>query len=746
MKIEINISDFIVRKDESLITALNKISENTKGFVFVTDENGILEGVLTDGDWRRWTIRNRSVDVNSAVAWIMNQNFIFGRIEDDESEINFKLNSKIKFLPLLNNNRQIVAIAFAEHSIFRIGDKRIGDNMPCFIIAEIGINHNGSKERAIDLINAAIDSGADCVKFQMRNFEALYGKVDENEHDIGSQYLIDLLRKVELSPDDMFELFDYCKAQSILPLCTPWDHVSLKNLESYGILGYKIASADFTNHLFLKQIAKTRKPMIVSCGMSTEIEIRESLQVLNEVGASYALLHCNSTYPAPYKDVNLKYLYRMQEMTSAPIGYSGHERGYHIPIAAVAMGAKIIEKHFTLDKNLEGNDHKVSLLPNEFKQMVIQIRELEAAMGDSEARVVTQGELMNRNTLSKSLIVNQIIAAGDTFTEDVIEIKSPGKGLQPNRLKDVIGKTAKKSYKVGDYLFESDITELFSRKKNFRFNRPWGIPVRYHDFTKLTYDVLPDFLEFHLSYKDLDLNIKDYFSKKLECDLIVHSPDLFEGDHLLDISNSNLEHRKRSILELKRTIEVTKKLREYFEVKGKTLIVASLGGFTVDRFLTEKERDQQYLITAEVLHQICDSEIEIIPQTLPPFPWYFGGQLYLNLFVNAHDTVEFCKKYNYRICLDVSHSKLAATHGKYSFEKFVEKVAPWSAHLHIVDAAGVDSEGLQIGEGEIDFQFLVNQLNMLCPNASFIPEIWQGHKNQGEGFWVALDRLEKFSL
>lgn len=746
MRIEINISDFLMRKDENVIVALNKISQNAKGFVFVTDEHGVMEGVLTDGDFRRWAIKNKSINLEIPIINLINKNFLFSNVDDDSIKINAKFNNKIKFLPLLNSRNQIKAIAFSDDTLFRIGDRKIGKGEPCFIIAEIGINHNGNKQRAKDLIDAAVDAGADCVKFQMRNFDELYGRFDENAHDIGSQYLIDLLRRFELPVEDMYELFDYSIQRSVLPLCTPWDSISLANLESYGMLGYKVASADFTNHVFLKQIAKTRKPMLISCGMSSELEIKDSLHLLNETGTSYALLHCNSTYPAPYKDVNLNYLNRMYTMTTVPIGYSGHERGFHIPIAAVAMGAKIIEKHFTLDKALEGNDHKVSLLPSEFKQMVTQIRELESAMGEEGARVVTQGEMMNRHTLSKSLILNRNVSVGEVFSEDSIDIKSPGKGLQPNRLKDVIGKKAKKNYKTGDYIYESDIVETVITAKSFKFTRPWGVPVRYHDFNKLIKDANPDFLEFHLSYKDLELNLKDYFSKKLPYDLIVHSPDLFEGDHLLDISNRDLEHRNRSIKELERTIEVTKRLRDYFEVKNKTLIVASVGGFTVDRFLTEKERNEQYAITGEILDRFKDSEVEIIPQTLPPFPWYFGGQLFLNLFVNAEDTVEFCKNYGHRVCLDISHSKLASTHSKYSFEKFVEKVAPWSAHLHIVDAAGVDSEGLQIDEGEIDFNHLVGQLNRLCPKASFIPEIWQGHKNDGEGFWIALDRLSKHSL
>ncbi|MEI2420999.1 N-acetylneuraminate synthase family protein, partial [Arthrospira platensis SPKY2] len=186
---------------------------------------------------------------------------------------------------------------------------------------------------------------------------------NDAKEDLGAQYTLDLLSRFQLTPEEMLQAFDYCRESGILPLCTPWDIKTVKLLENYRMPAYKVASADLTNHDLLKALVDTGKPLICSTGMSTESEIKESVALLQKMGAMYVLLHCNSTYPAPFKDINLNYLDKLAKIGNCPVGYSGHERGYHVAIAAVAKGAKVIEKHFTLDKTMEGNDHKVSLLP-----------------------------------------------------------------------------------------------------------------------------------------------------------------------------------------------------------------------------------------------------------------------------------------------------------------------------------------------------------------------------------------------
>lgn len=615
-----------------------------------------------------------------------------------------------------------------------------------FIIAEIGINHNGQLKLAKRLIDAAVEAGANCTKFQMRHLPSLYtnsGNPNDARENLGSQYTLDLLTRFELSPKEMFEAFDYCKEVGIMPLCTPWDISSLKKLEKYGMDAYKVSSADMTNHVLLNALAKTGKPLIVSTGMSEEKEIKQTVALLQKLKVHYVLLHCNSTYPAPFKDINLRYLKRLEEIGNCPVGYSGHERGFHVAVAAVALGAKVIEKHITLDKNMEGNDHKVSLLPHEFKAMVKAIREVEKAMGSESPRHITQGERMNRASLAKSLVASRNLKASEKITKDMIAVKSPGRGLQPNRLNELIGKTTKRELKKGDFFYPADLGNGSVQPKLYKFHRPWGIPVRYHDYKKLITNTNPDFLEFHLSYKDMDQDINRFFNRKYDLGFVVHSPDLFAGDHLLDLASSDKAHRRRSIRELQRVVDIAQNLKAYFKKKEPSLVIASLGGFSKDGFCDPSERKQMYKRVADSLTQIDQRGVEIIAQTLPPFPWYFGGQYYLNLFVNPYDTADFCARYGLRLCLDTSHSKMACNHFNWTLEEFIDFVGPHVVHLHIADANGVDSEGLQIGEGDINFAALKRQLKKVAPKASFIPEIWQGHENNGEGFWVGLERLGK---
>lgn len=746
MLIDRNISKYIVFAEDSIINALQKISDNKSRIIFSVTESGIIEGVMSDGDFRRWLTNQNTIDLNQPVCKISNKTFKSAFFEDESEKIQSYFSSEIEFIPLLDKNRHLVAIARKRLDSFQIGKFQIDPESPSFIIAEIGNNHNGSLELAKKLIDLAVEAGADCAKFQMRSMKALYrnaGNANDASEDLGSQYTLDLLSRFQLSPEEMLAAFDYCKQRDILPLCTPWDLESLTLLEEYGMQAYKVASADLTNHDLLRALAKTGKPLICSTGMSTEAEIAEAAQLLQRLGAMYVLLHCNSTYPAPFKDVNLNYLERLKEIGDCPVGYSGHERDINIAIAAVAKGAKVIEKHFTVDKSMEGNDHKVSLLPQEFQAMVRGIRQVEEALGTAGERKLSQGELMNRETLAKSLTINCNLKPGEVITAEMIEVKSPGKGLQPNRKAELIGLKARRGFTAGDFFFPSDLEREQVQARNYKFKRPWGIPVRYHDFKNILAKTNPNLLEFHLSYKDLEEDIYQYFEQALDLDLVVHSPELFAGDHVLDLCSQDEDYRQHSIKELQRVINITRALKPFFKPSTQPCIVTNVGGFTIDAPLQKSQRSELYELLVKSLSEVDAEGVEIIPQTMPPFPWHFGGQRYHNLFVEPEDTVEFCSKYGYRVCLDISHSKLACNHHKWSFKEFIEQIGPLTAHLHIADAEGVDGEGLQIGEGDIDFPALAEDLEKTAPKASFIPEIWQGHKNDGEGFWIALERLEK---
>ncbi len=747
MIIERHIAPYSVFIDGDIVEALKKIGENKTGVVFAVTQSGKFKGMMTDGDFRRWVIEHPNMDLTQPVSAIISGDCITAQEGTPVPEIEKHLVGKIKTIPILDDRNHLVGVAIRRQPEMRIGNFVISEESPSFVIAEIGNNHNGSLDQAKALIDAAKACGADCAKFQMRQLNAIYanlGNPNDVSEDLGAQYVLDLLSRFSLSNEEMFAAFDYCKEQDLLPLCTPWDPESLALLEDYGMHAYKVASADLTNLGLVGKIIATHKPIILSTGMSTEAEIRQTINFLKENAANFILLHCNSTYPAPFKDIQLKYMNRLKELGDCPVGYSGHERGISTPIAAAALGAKVIEKHLTMDKEMEGNDHKVSLLPGEFKSMVAGIREVEAALGRQETRQITQGEMMNREILSKSVIAKTGIGAGEIITGAMVEVRSPGKGLQPNRMDKLIGRKAIRDMAAGDFFFPSDLEDKSVKvRSTYSYGRPWGIPVRYHDYKSLIAGTNPDLLEFHLSYKDMDEKLEDHFHGLSDIDFIIHSPELFAGDHLLDLCSPDETYRRRSVVEMQRVIDLTRELKAYFPKTKRPMIVTNVGGFSLDRHLDMDERaplQKQLLASWQELDM---DGVEVIPQTMPPFPWHFGGQRHHNLFVDIDDIVSLCRDNDIRVCLDISHSKLACTYGHESFMEFVSQVGPYTAHMHLADARGVDGEGLQVGEGDIDFVAFARAINETAPKASFIPEVWQGHKNGGEGFWYALDKLEE---
>lgn len=751
MSIERSITPYIMFGEEPVLTALTKINANKARLIFLVDEHGTLLGSLSDGDVRRWlTAGNNDLQVPASAVANLSPRFVTEGTMLDELDWTFR--DGVSLIPVVDERHRVVAIATPGNDTLRIGSHRIGEGEPSFIIAEIGNNHQGEYDRAIELVDLAVDAGADCVKFQLRDMDALYrgasGQITAGE-DLGAQYTLDLLTRFSLPAEQMVRVFDHCRERGIDIMCTPWDLPSLDVLLEYGIDGLKIASADLTNHALLRAAAKEGLPMVVSTGMSTEEEIKESVALLRRYNAPYALLQVQSAYPAPFKDLNLRYMARLAEIGDCPVGYSGHERGYHVPVAAVAMGASIIEKHFTTDRELEGNDHKVSLLPEEFAAMVQQIREVESALGSAEPRTVQPGEFMNRANLAKSLVAARDLKAGEKIASTDVEIKSPGRGLQPNRLSELVGRTLSRNIAAGDFFYDGDVNDDAPRPRAYSFRRPWGVPVRYHDFRRiLDAGAKPDFLEFHYSYKDLDMDVHEVFAdfkdNPLPMGYTTHLPDLFSGDFILDLASKNDEIWERSIRELQRTIDITKSLRPYFQQEEDPIFVATLGGFTEEGFVSPEEIPAMYDRIIEGLKRVDHSGVRLAPQTLPPYPWLLGGQKYHNLFMSPEALADFAERSGLKITYDISHSMLSANHEHRPLREYTEILAPLAAHLHIVDGKGVDGEGTQIEEGDVNWPELAEQLDRLAPGISFIPEIWMGHVNDGEGFWKALDRLEKY--
>lgn len=626
----------------------------------------------------------------------------------------------------------------------RIGNRLLGDGEPCYVIAEVGNNHNGDFDRAIALVDAAIAAGADCAKFQMRKLDEVYraSSLSGKDDDLAVEYTLDLLRRFELPTDQQKKIADYCAAKGIDYLCTPWDARSVAVLEGFGVQAYKVASADLTNLPLLARLAATGKTLIVSTGMSTTDEIRTAAGFLDGRNAAYVLLHCQSTYPAALHNIHLRFMETLREIHPI-VGYSGHERGIAVSTAAVALGAIVIERHITLDREMEGPDHAASLEPGEFKALVSGIREVEAARGEKLAeRALSQGELINRENLAKSLVAARDLSVGTVISESDIAVKSPGQGLSPLKMPALLGRKLTRKMTADDYFFQSDLDDGAAKARRYRFDRPWGVPVRYHDTARFLEICEPDIIEFHLSYSDMERDPAAYLSGTYDLGFVVHAPELFAGSKLMDLATPDEALRRYSLEQTQAVIDITRGLKKFFPRTMRPPLVANIGGFTMDAPLPPDEKAERYRIFAQSLTELDMEGVELTPQTMAPFPWHFGGQRHQNIFIFPEESAAFCAAHGLRMCVDISHTKLAANHFGFDFAEGLARLGPHTAHLHFGDAKGLDGEGLQIGEGEIDFGEIGRVLRQHAPAASFIPEIWQGHKNMGEGFWTALERLE----
>lgn len=325
------------------------------------------------------------------------------------------------------------------------------------IIAEAGVNHNGSMELARQLVDAAAEAGVDYVKFQTFKTEKLVTpdakQADYQKRNTGkteSQFA--MLKKLELSAADHEELMAYCKQKGVRFFSTAFDLDSMDYLHSLGLGIWKIPSGELTNYLYLRKIASYGEPVILSTGMSEMHEIEEAMQVLLAHGLSreqITLLHCTTEYPTPWHEVNLKAMLSLREHFGVQVGYSDHTVGIEVPIAAAAMGACVIEKHFTLDKNLPGPDHKASLEPAELKAMVTSIRHIEAALGDG-CKTVTASERKNMAVARKSIVAARDIAKGEILDETALTVMRPGSGISPMRWNEVVGTVAVRDFKEGD--------------------------------------------------------------------------------------------------------------------------------------------------------------------------------------------------------------------------------------------------------------------------------------------------------
>lgn len=729
-----NLIQFTCLVNDGLVLALKKIDQNKHGFLIIVDSAFKVHGVLTDGDVRRYLIEHPALQFSKISAGdICNTQYLFSTTNNSP----IVRTERIKFLPIVNEKHELIGIDLGKTKGFFIENKYISSGTYPFVIAEIGNNHNGCLDTARKLIDCAAESGAVCVKFQHRNMNNLYANQGNNDvsADLSTQYTKGLLNKFNLSIEQLTELFDYSKSCGLIAMCTPWDIASAQQLIEYGLPAYKLASADLTNIQLMDEIVSGGSPLIVSTGMSTEKEIIACHGHLTSKNIKFAMLHCNSTYPAPFDQVNLAYIRKMQRLFTCPIGYSGHERDINVSLAAVALGAGIIERHITLDRNMEGADHRASLLPHEFGKLVEGIDQVYKALGDERAeRAVSQGELINRQNLGKSLVSKRELHAGDVLEIDDIEVRSPGIGLHPKHIDKLIGKSLERNMQKGDLFLNNDIFEttdllLINNTKN-----PIGIPVRYHDHDKLTKNNEFDFVEFHFSYADLKYDPAHMFTPKQGKFFTSHAPELFEDDHLLDLASDDEIYRQKSLDYLKLTIDRTLDMSALYPNEEKPILVVNCGGFTQDKFLNYSDKLKKYDVLAKSIAEVDTTGVIFCAQTMPPYPWHFGGQQFHNLFVLPDEINEFCTRSDINVCLDTSHTLMASNFHNFNFFEGLKKFSALIKHIHLADAKGVDQEGVSLGDGELRIEEIKLFFEEHLREIPIVCETWQGHLNDGTNF------------
>ena len=618
----------------------------------------------------------------------------------------------------------------------QFGDRSIGPDSPAYVIAEAGVNHNGSMQIAKKLVDIAAEADADAVKFQKRNLTQTYVEdvvQDPAIAEMGVEYTVSNLKDVLLTDEQYRELAQYSKQQGIQFLCSPWDTDSVDFLEDIDIPAYKVGSPDMTNFVLLERLLETEKPLLLSTGMSEEKEIDRTVEFLRERNAEFGLLHCRSTYPSPFHNLNLNFMSELKRRYDVPVGYSGHERGIAVSSGAVAMGASVIERHFTLSRDMEGPDHAASLEPPGLEKLIRDIRNIEESKGNPR-RYLTRGEYNNRVSLAKSLATTREIRKGEEISREDLTAKSPAKGISAQELYNIVGTRARENIEADKLLqwdaIEDEVAEQFNTDLS-----NWGIVVRFSDIDEHDWGN-PNVFEFRINGADID---QEYELESYDKQLGIHAPEQ-KGHNIVDLSSRDESRRQEAVAIMQQVIDkVRDDVKPYFN-SNEPPIVIHPGGIT--------EHDTNFEMIPEMnealersMDELDDDGVQLLLENMPPLPWIYGGQQYHNNFMDADEIAEYCERTGQKICYDTSHAKLWCNYADVDLYEHAKTLRPYTEYLHVADAIGVDGEGIQIGEGEIDFGRLMTLYEDF--EGPIITEIWRGHERKGRGFKQAAETLSE---
>ena len=465
--------------------------------------------------------------------------------------------------------------------------------------------------------------------------------------------------------------------------------------------------------------------------MSRPDEVEFTANYLKERKVEFAFLHCNSTYPTAFEDINLLYMQQLSKF-DVPVGYSGHERGIAVSTVASVLGANIIERHLTLDRAMDGPDHSASLEPQGFKKLVRDIRQVAQALGTGQEKYFSRGEILNREVLAKSLVAARQIQPGEVLSADMITVKGPGLGLSPQLFHKLVGRKVDRLIDEDEPFLDRDIGIQTELDVEHTLPLQWGFTVRFRDYEELLH-FNPRLLEFHFTDQDLD---DTYPGRDFDMQLVVHAPEFWDRT-LVDMCAMDERQRTDTIKLLQKSINLARGMGPHF--KGTPKVIIHPGAMSLDHPIRDKKTLYDNLLRS--VKELDFDGVELLLENLPPHPWYFGGQWLTNAFMDASEIRDFITPLGLKMCFDTSHSKLYCNWAHVDFYEQVEILLPYIGHLHLSDASGLDGEGLQVGEGTIDWVHFFKVAHSYT--GSMIPEIWRGHQHGGQGFILAIQRLSE---
>ena len=588
-----------------------------------------------------------------------------------------------------------------------------------YIIAEIGINNDGSKKTARELIVGAAKAGANAIKFQYRNLKRAY--VSQSK-ELSDNMLKSEIEKNFLSIKSIIELSKFAKQLNLdvgISFFTIQDFYDFDDHDIFNF--YKVPSVEFSNKDLLKILLKTDKLVYVSTGCQSESTISSFMKEFGNF-ENINLLHCVSNYPLAPHNCNLGYIQYFKKKYGKDMGYSSHDQDWKVILFAVAFGAKVIERHITLG-NREGLDETTSSNLSEFTDMVNNIRIYKDAKKGYGPRKINQGEMLNLQNLGRSFYLKSNQARGSILNKENLLYASPAVGLGIKEIDFYINKPIIKDVKQGEVL----VSSMFEKNKHINSNEiefcnkcKISLPVRLHDLEFIRNDFAIGRYEFHLSYNEVDQGLNDIKILPNE-QYSIHLPDYISPNHLIDPFNeSSIGKRSRFILNS--ILKFAKKIQEN---TGK--ICPIIGSFSV---LNSSKN-----IFYEKISNLCleeeKNDMILLPQWLPPIAWYFGGSVPLSVFNSSKD-IDFLEKFNIKICFDSSHFLMSCNAGLANANKDFDRLMYLTHHIHISGAEGLDGEGTSFkSKNSINHSILKDCLNN--KNIKVI-ETWQGHLNNFSGF------------